>query len=340
MKCLWLRLGLLAVGALLMAAGSIFAEPPRVEVIPVQLDPTEPQRVRLGGVTFRGGLELRSADARFGGLSALSVSGDGTHLTAISDQGHWLEARLTHDGTGRLTGFELLEIGPVRGLDGGLLLGKQNQDAESLAILSDGSVLVGFERQHRLWRFPPAPRALGGRPTPVPTPSGLALAPNNGGLEAMTALADGRVLALAEELVDDGQIRGWVGRDGAWEPLAYRISGRPRPTGAALMPSGDVVVLERSYVPSTGNLIRLKRIAQADIVPGAVLDGPILAELQRPLSVDNFEGVACRAGGDGQSLVYIVSDDNFSSTQRTLLFLFAIVGSSDEETGGAGRVAR
>jgi hypothetical protein len=332
------RLGLCTAGALLMAVGSICAESLRVEVVPVQLDPTEPQRVCLGRVTFRGGLELRSADVRFGGLSALSVSGDGAHLTALSDQGHWLEARLTHDRTGRLTGLDEAEIGPVQGLDGDSLLGKQNQDAESLAILPDGSVLVAFERQHRLWRFPPAPRALGGRPTPVPTPRGLALAPNNGGLEAMTALADGRVLALAEDLVEDGQIRGWVGRDGAWEPLAYRISGRPRPTGAALMPSGDVMVVERSYVPSTGNLIRLKQIAQGDIVPGAVLDGPILAELQRPLSVDNFEGVACRAGGDGQSLVYIVSDDNFSSTQRTLLFLFAIAGSSDEEAGGAARV--
>ncbi len=336
----WLRLGLRAALALLLTASSVHAESLAVQAIPVELDPTEPQRVRVGSVTFRGGLELRSTDARFGGFSALSISPDGTRLTALSDQGHWLQARLTHDVTGRLTGFDRVEIGPVLGLGGQSLFGKQNQDAESLAILPDGSFLVGFERQHRLWRYPPAPRSFEGRPTPVSSPSGLALAPSNGGLEALAALPDGRVLALTEELFEDGQIRGWLGRDGAWEPITYRISGSPRPTGAALMPSGDVVVLERAYAPSSGNLIRLKRIAQASIVPGAVLDGPILAELRRPLSVDNFEGVACRAGSDGQPLFYLVSDDNFSPRQRTLLFLFALASSSDEETGGAGRTAR
>jgi hypothetical protein len=62
----------------------------------------------------------------------------------------------------------------------------------------------------------------------------------------------------------------------------------------------------------------------APIAPGARLEAEELALLRRPLSVDNFEGVACRLGPRGESLIYLVSDDNFSATQRTLLLQFAL----------------
>ena len=40
--------------------------------------------------------------------------------------------------------------------------------------------------------------------------------------------------------------------------------------------------------------------------------------------MDNFEGIAARRGAAGESLIYLVSDDNFSDKQRTLLLMFAL----------------
>jgi hypothetical protein len=44
--------------------------------------------------------------------------------------------------------------------------------------------------------------------------------------------------------------------------------------------------------------------------------------LERPLTVDNFEGVAAQARPDGRVRFYLISDDNFSGKQRTLLLAF------------------
>jgi len=91
-----------------------------------------------------------------------------------------------------------------------------------------------------------------------------------------------------------------------------------------MLPSGDVPVLERACSPELGTRARPVRVPVAALVPGAYLRGELLGELERPLQVDNFEGVAARRGRHGETLVYLLSDDNFDhQTQRTLLPLFA-----------------
>ena len=45
-------------------------------------------------------------------------------------------------------------------------------------------------------------------------------------------------------------------------------------------------------------------------------------DLAPPLTVDNFEGLTSVPTPDGGTRFYIVSDDNGSNTQRTLLFAF------------------
>jgi hypothetical protein len=52
--------------------------------------------------------------------------------------------------------------------------------------------------------------------------------------------------------------------------------------------------------------------------------GAIVARMDMapPLTVDNFEGVAAVPRGDGGVRFYLVSDDNGSPSQRTLLLAF------------------
>src|SRR3546814_19069751 len=72
---------------------------------------------------------------------------------------------------------------------------KRRQDAEALARLPDGSLLVAFAREHRLRRFT---ADLGGRAEVFDAPPGLAEAAINAGIEAMVHRAEVRLLAFGE----------------------------------------------------------------------------------------------------------------------------------------------
>ena len=57
-------------------------------------------RQSVGRLRYRGGVELRSRDARFGGLSALYVTPDGRSFTGITDKGHLITGTPRYDGDG------------------------------------------------------------------------------------------------------------------------------------------------------------------------------------------------------------------------------------------------
>ncbi len=292
-------------------------------VVPLQAE--DPERRRVGPLRFRGGLNLTSADPRFGGLSALLLSEDGTRLTAVTDKGHWITARLIADSAGAPLGLAEAEIGELHGPGGRHLRGKRETDSESLARLANGELVVGFERDHRLWRYPAAPNPLAGRPAAIPVPAALKSLRSNSGIEALAVLADGALLAIAEGREEAATSPAFLWRGGAWSELAYPRAPGFRPTGATTLPGGDLLVVERSFNLFDGVAIRLQRIPAVAIVPGAVLRGEILAVLRPPLPLDNMEGVAARRHPvTGETLIYLISDDNFSLLQQTLLLVFVL----------------
>lgn len=291
----------------------------------VPLDADDPSRSRAGALIWRGGIEIIHNEPRFGGLSGLHVSADGRRMTAVTDRGAWVTARLTYH-RGQLTGMTRIKFSNLKGRRSDRLRGSW-RDAESLSPDGSGGFFVSFERRHRIWRYPPRGRnhPLTGRPTPVGGPEGIAGQPHNGGIEALTRLCDGRLLALSEKLrAGPGSYRGWIRTANGWSTLAYAGKDRFRPTGAATLPDCDVVVVERHFNIFSGVRARLVRIAAGSIEPGATLAGEELLELAPPLTVDNMEGLAVRRGENGETLLYLISDDNFSGLQRTLLLLFAL----------------
>lgn len=306
---------LVAFAALALAACVPPPADAQFRAVPAALDPADPLRSRFGLLEWRGGLML-SGDG-IGGLSALTLDGD--VLTALNDRGAWFRVRL-QGSDDRLTGALPVDGGRLAGLDGQPLAPKRLTDSEGLARLPEGLV-VSFERVHRLWLYAPD---LSARPRPLDGPRALQTLPPNGGVEAVTELGDGRLLLIAEDGGDEFHVPAWVGRPGqAWQPLSYRREGQFRPCGAALLPDGRVVVLERRFTALGGIAARLA-VLEADALDGPELAGRELARLEPPLAVDNFEGIAAGRTADGRTLIVIVSDDNFFPLQTTLLHAFVL----------------
>ncbi|MFQ5852023.1 MAG: esterase-like activity of phytase family protein [Candidatus Binatia bacterium] len=306
----------------------VWSAPPvplRVEAIPIKLDPEDPGRTQFGGLAFLSGFELSSEDYHFRGLSGLELSADSNSLYAVSDYGYWFSARLRHDVQGRLTGLGPWEMGPLLTPEGGIAEGRL-RDAEALVRDQDGSLIVAFEQNHRLWRYPPAVNPFAFRPKVLPVPPELLKAPGNGGLEAVTVLPDSRLLLLTEDYKNpDGSLKGWLIEKDRFFTLSYLDSDGFRPTDLATLANGDVLLLERRYDWLVWMHTRIRRLSRSRLKPGARLQGELVAELGPPLSVDNFEGLAVRQDPKAGTFLYVISDDNYIPLQRTLLLQFRFI---------------
>ena len=94
-------------------------------------------------------------------------------------------------------------------------------------------------------------------------------------------------------------------------------------TDLAFLPDGDLVVLERWYRTLRGVGMRIRRIPAASLKAGALLDGPTLIQADLGQEIDNMEGLAVHRE-EGRTVLTLVSDDNFSFLQRTVLLEFEL----------------
>ena len=270
-----------------------------------------------------GGLVLDAKALGGGGFSGAHLAPDLT-LTLISDRGHWAEARLLLEDLTPI-GFAPLRHGALRDEDGRPLPRGFAADAEALARLADGTWLVAFERRHRIRAY----RRLDGPGAYVAPPPGLENAPANGGLESLAILPDGRLFAIAETFAppERPELRhAWLGARGRWTPLYWQPTPGFLPTDAAILPDGRALVLERRFSLLGGFAARLV-LTGPDALhtarEGAVLRGETILTLDdAPLPSENWEAVAVTRYGN-QTLVALISDDNESVLQRSLLLLFA-----------------
>lgn len=291
-----------------------------VEVIPVDAGVET-----VGRLAYRGGVELRTDNPMFVGLSGLEVL-EGGRLIAISDEADWIEAQLTFDDRGYLTGFTDVRAALMRDEHGRILRRKREADSEGLAQLPDGRFAVSFERTHLIRIYDLNRDGPFGAAEIGPPLEGVADLPDNSGLEALASFDE--MLLTGAEGGDEPLTPLWVAPLAATAPVAprfsYPLSDGFSLTGMDRLPDGGFVALERFYAPVIGPRARITRFAAPSGEGGAV-EPELLALIEPPFPTDNFESVSAVRMQDGATRIYIVSDNNKSAQQRTLLLAFDVV---------------
>jgi hypothetical protein len=293
---------------------------------------------RFGRVEFRGGLVLSSPSREFGGWSGLIIDPDGRRMMAISDAGTWMTADIGYDGTHPVS-INNARIGPIRGIGGVALTRARDRDSEDIALvdgsIAKGNMLIAFEHNHRIGRFTTTEAGLSppfGYMKRAPEFSRLK---PNVGIEAVTVLRGGphkgAVVAFGEELRDaQGNHTGWIWPTGPGsdpQRLGVTDIGRFAVTGAASLPDGGLIILERYFRWVEGVKMRLRSVPAGEINAGALLSGEVLMEADMRYEIDNMEGLAVHRGARGEPIITVISDDNFNPLlQRTILLQFALNG--------------
>jgi hypothetical protein len=282
---------------------------------------------------WRGGLALTSSSQYFGGWSGLLLSNDGKSLVAVSDAGMWMKGEIAYEND-RPTAFHSVRVGALKALKGATLRRTRDRDAEAITLaggsLSKGMAYIAFEQNDRIGVFPLAKDGVG-------TPAKYLEMPKEAkrmrmdGIEALTVLAGGpskgALVAIAENpLRGEKQHRGWIwlsngGPKGFWVAAIgdYGI------TDAASLADGSVLILERRFRWFEGVKIRLRRLAADGLEPGGSAAGEILLEADSAMQIDNLEGLAVTEGAQGETVITLMSDDNFNRfLQRTVLLQFTL----------------
>uniref|UniRef100_B0SXQ5 Phytase-like domain-containing protein n=1 Tax=Caulobacter sp. (strain K31) TaxID=366602 RepID=B0SXQ5_CAUSK len=327
--------GFLVLGLASLALGQCAKAPPQPAVLPVApvkvgpeiglvttpvpLSSANPPPVALGRFVYAGGVAISSPDTtRLHGLSDLKFGPDGA-LVSVTDDGDLFEARLKLDDTGRLVGLTDGKLSPLKGLDGQPLQGKVQSDAEGLAFLANGDRLVSFERDHRIWLYLRQSDGTYGLPRAVNKPA--TTFPDNEGMEALTAYP---IAGPDAYLVGGEEGEVWLCKVSA--PCASVTPQSPPDftwglTSFAAFEGQAVAALYRSFDPVRGWRGQVRFVVDPR-APAAKQVVAATLNLDGATTRDNFEGIALSRSPSGATRLYILSDDNDTSFERTLLMAF------------------
>lgn len=328
-----------AVIAAALSTGAVaLKSPPAVAPAPLALplsattlplDRDDPARTELGALRFMGAVLLRSSNPMFGGLSGLRA-GRGDRMLAVGDTGNWLAFSTVEHG-GRLVGVADGVIAPILQPDGGAAATKSDGDAEALEWdAASGAATIVYEQDHRLVHFAgidaDRPASLAAVPTRTERLTAMTGWPSNGGGEAIAVLTDGiRIVISERQQRPDGSHVALLTRGGTTVEIGVGGAEDHAPTDATALDDHRILVLNRRFSPM-GQSSVLTLVDLAPALAGAVtapLPARELARLAPPLTLDNMEGLAIRRSG-GRTFLYMVSDDNLSGLQKTVLLKFEL----------------
>ena len=357
------RRNILVIGSLAIFAASLLAraEPkpdPTLDVIEAitvearvidSFDRTDATRKTFGKLEFRGGLVLSSASKNFGGWSALAVDPDGRRLLAISDTGVWMTGEIAYAGLGhKPTGIRNARIGPLLGTNGLPPKSERDRDSEGVTViegsLAKGTILISFERNHRLASFPVSDKGVGRQIATLALPPEVKRQSSNKSLESVCTIMGGSnkgaIVTLSERFPNkDGSHTGWMYPGTAangvaaittatgWKTLSITNIGDYDLTDCHGLADGSLLVLERRFRWSSwyeGVKGRLRRFSPEELRTGR-LEGEILLDVDLGQEIDNLEGLAVHKGPKGETVLTMISDDNFNQVlQRTVLLQFTL----------------
>lgn len=293
-------------------------------------DTRDRARVRFGDLEYRSGLILTSPFRGFGGLSGLRLDAKGERFIALSDKAGWFTGRIVYKGR-EMIGLDDVEASPMLGPDGKPITSRRWFDTEALA-LDATLVYVGLERVNQVLRFDFSKGFTNAHGEPIALPPATRKLPNNKGIEALVVVPKGNqplagtLIAISERGLDaQGNILGFLIGGKSPGQFTVRRTDDFDVSDAVLLPSGSLLVLERKFSWLSGVGIRIRRIALSSIVPGALIDGPAIFNADLGHEIDNMEGIDAHVTAEGDTVLTLVSDDNFSLVQRNLLLQFTLV---------------
>lgn len=320
---------LLSLLLILIAAPSYSGEEPRERFVGrpqmtakrVAIDPRDPENIKVGELTYLGGVQIESRAPAFGGFSSMRVEGE--RITLLSDGGHVVRFNLDAEMRASKLSFGELVDGPGTGWF------KGDRDSESMAWdPATGKYWIGFEQSNAIWRY-----NANGLAEARLVPIAMLRWPSNGGPEAMVRMADGSFIVISEVMrpAGDRSARAAVlFRGDPTNPrtpviqFGYRPPAGYDPTDIAQLPDGRLLVLNRrlNLSPSLFTA-KLVVIDPVPIANGVVLEGREIATFDRPLLRDNFEALAVTRE-NGATIVWIASDDNREWFEKSLVLKFRL----------------
>ncbi len=303
--------------------------PVEVHARPIpSFDTRDRARVRFGALEYRSGLILTSRFRGFGGLSGWRLDAKGEQFISMSDKGTWFTGRIVYKGR-EMTGLADVEAAPMLGADGKPITARGWFDSEAIAL--DGTlVYVALERVNQILKFDFSKGGTRSRGEVIAVPPAMRKLPYNKGLEALAVVPKGlplagTLIAISERGLDsDGNIIGFLIGGPTPGDFAVRRSNNFDISDAMVL-RGDLLILERKFSWLAGVGIRIRRIALKSMVRGATVDGPSIFEADLGHEVDNMEGIDAHVTPEGDTVLTMISDDNFSMIQRTMLLQFTLM---------------
>lgn len=320
------------VSLLTMTGGNLaLAQPIHVDVRPIHnFSASNPDKTLFGKFEFQSGLILTSKNDNFGGFSGLMADSNNNTIQAVSDQGWFLNATLKRSASGQIIGVTNAALTPILDHKGHRFNRKWKRDAETITKYSAGTnqIAIGFENNVRIQihgisnnrpgraRKTISLRSLGRNRNGNATLEALVSTPaSNSALPEFIAIFE-------RKAKHDPGIPGWILASGISLPFWIREYDGFAITEANLLLNGDLIILERRASIFGGVQNRIRHILRSEIYAHNMLDGDVIFTAGSDNYTDNLEGMSTRIIRPNRCETLLVSDDNYSFLQNTILLQF------------------